>query len=97
MNLQLWSWMLTVVGVTTLFLTLRHSPWGWVLGVCAQVLWFSYGTATKQWGFLVSSLAYGSIYVVNYRRWRADLAAWRRRREPQPEKAEEPQHSAAGA
>lgn len=86
MSYQLWSWLLTIVGVSTLFLTLRRSPWGWVLGCCAQCLWLAYGIYTRQWGFLVSSMAYGGVYAVNYRRWRVDMSAWRQqRRKPAPE------------
>lgn len=89
MNPQLWSWMLTVVGVSALFLTLRRSPWGWVLGSSAQLLWFAYAIATRQWGFLASCLTYGTVYALNFRRWRADLAARRApaHTEPEPETA----------
>lgn len=77
MNFQLWSWILTTVGVCALYLTLRRSVWGFLVGSFAQVLWLAYAITTKQWGFLVSCFAYSSVYVISFRRWRAELAAAR--------------------
>jgi len=67
---QWWSWALTVVGVFGLWLAGRRSPWGWAVGIGAQVLWLAYAIATRQWGFLVSCFAYGAVYVKNFRSWR---------------------------
>lgn len=75
MNVQLWSWMLTAVGVFGLYLAGRRSPWGWAVGIAAQALWFAYAVSTRQWGFVVSCFAYAWVYVRNFRRWRADLRA----------------------
>ena len=75
MNPQLWSWILTAVGVCSLYLAGRRSVWGWAVGIGAQMLWFAYAVTTKQWGFLVSCFAYGSVYVINFRRWRAETAS----------------------
>lgn len=72
---QWWSWALTVVGVFGLYLAGKRSPWGWVVGIGAQILWLAYALATRQWGFLVSCFAYGFVYVKNFRSWRrADQA-----------------------
>lgn len=67
---QLWSWGLTVVGVFGLYLAGKKSPWGWAVGIVAQILWLTYAIVTKQWGFLFSSFAYGFVYVKNFRAWR---------------------------
>ena len=75
MNPQLWSWILTAVGVTGLWLAGRHSPWGWAVGIGAQVLWLAYALSTRQWGFLVSCGAYGWVYVRNFRQWRREASA----------------------
>lgn len=69
---QYWSWALTVVGVTGLWLAGRKSPWGWAVGIGAQVLWLAYAITTRQWGFLFSCAAYSWVYVTNFRRWRAE-------------------------
>lgn len=73
MNYQLWSWILTAVGVFGLWLAGRRSPWGWAVGIAAQVLWLAYAVTTRQWGFLVSCFAYGTVYLRNFRKWRAEV------------------------
>jgi len=68
---QLWSWGLMVVGVTGLYLAGRGGRAtiaGWVVGAAAQILWFIYAIVTKQYGFLVSAIAYGSIIALNLRK-----------------------------
>lgn len=71
---QSWSWILTAVGVFGLYLAGRRSPWGWAVGIAAQVLWFAYSISTRQWGFLVSCFAYGAVYSRNFVRWRREIA-----------------------
>ena len=66
-----WSWILTAVGVFGLYPAGRKSPWGWAVGIGAQVLWFAYAVTTRQYGFVASCLAYGAVYVRNFRAWRA--------------------------
>lgn len=64
-----WSWILTAVGVTGLYLAGRKNWIGWAVGLGAQVLWLAYAVTTRQWGFLVSAGAYGWVYFTNLRRW----------------------------
>lgn len=64
-----WSYILTAVGITGIWLAGRKSRVGWAVGLFAQVLWIVYAIATKQWGFIVSSLAYGTVYARNWIRW----------------------------
>lgn len=66
---EVWSWILTAVGVFGLWLAGRKDRRGWMVGVAAQGLWIAYATATEQWGFYVSALAYGWVYVRNARAW----------------------------
>lgn len=77
--MQLWSWILTAVGVTGLFLAGRGGWAGWAVGLGVQVLWLAYAIVTKQYGFIVSAFAYGWVNVVNIqrviKRRRADAAA----------------------
>jgi len=68
-----WSWLLTAVGVTGLYLAGRRSRWGWAIGLAAQVLWIAYALVSRQYGFIVSALAYGAVYARN-------LVAWSRER-----------------
>jgi hypothetical protein len=41
-----------------------------MVGIGAQVLWIAYATATQQWGFYISALAYGWVYVKNALAWK---------------------------
>jgi nicotinamide riboside transporter PnuC len=70
MSVQWWSWLLTAVGVFGLYLAGRRNPYGWAVGLFAQTLWIAYATATKQYGFYASALAYGWVYAKNFRAWR---------------------------
>lgn len=68
--MNLWSWLLTSVGVLGLFLAGRKLWWAWLIGLFAQILWFAYALTTKQYGFIVSAFAYGWVYARNARSWR---------------------------
>lgn len=72
--MQYWSWILTVVGVFGLWLAGRKSPWGWAVGLGAQVLWVSYALTSRQYGFLVSAFAYGFVYLKNFLAWRKPIS-----------------------
>lgn len=67
---QWWSWILTAIGISGLWAVGSKKAWGWFVGISAQVLWVAYSLATEQYGFLVSALAYGTVYVRNYLSWR---------------------------
>lgn len=79
-----WSWLLTLVGVSGLWLAGRRSAWGWAVGLSAQGLWIAYALATSQTGFLVSAFVYGSVYLKNF-------LAWRKTPSISPEIQEEPE------
>jgi hypothetical protein len=64
----LWSWLLTAVGITGLFVVSRGRTWGWLINIAGQVLWLAYAIVTGQHGFIVASLLYGGVFVLNYRR-----------------------------
>lgn len=64
-----WSWLLTAVGVTGLWAAGSKKAWGWAVGIGAQALWIAYALATDQYGFLLSALAYGTVYVRNFLAW----------------------------
>lgn len=67
---QWWSWLLTAVGVTGLWAAGSRKSWGWLIGLGAQVLWVGYALQSKQYGFLVSAVAYGTVYARNFKSWR---------------------------
>ncbi len=64
-----WSYLLTAVGVFGLFLAGRRIWWSWYVGVGAQVLWLAYALTTDQYGFILSALAYGWVYLRNALSW----------------------------
>lgn len=66
----LWSYLLTVVGVTGLVMAGRRQAVGWAIGLGAQGLWVAYAVATRQWGFIISAGAYGTVYARNWLAWR---------------------------
>lgn len=70
---QWWSWLLTAVGVTGIYVSGKKNYWGWGIGLGAQVLWLAYAISTQQWGFLVSCFAYGTVYAKNFLRWRREI------------------------
>ena len=67
-----WSWLLTIVGVTGIYVAGRKSYWGWAIGLGAQALWLAYSIQTHQYGFTASCLVYGAVYAKNLRKWRRD-------------------------
>lgn len=69
--MSLWSWVLTAVGVTGLYLAGRKVWWAWFVGLGAQFLWLAYAIVTRQYGFVVSAFAYGWVYAKNARSWSA--------------------------
>lgn len=64
-----WSYLLTAVGFLGLWLAGRRWPAGWLIGFLAQGLWIAYATATHQYGFYISALAYGFVYAKNFLAW----------------------------
>lgn len=69
---QFWSWILAAVGILGIYLAGRKNSAGWLVGMFAQVLWLAYAIATRQWGFLFTSVAYGAIYTKNWIKWRRE-------------------------
>lgn len=70
-----WSWLLTAVGLVGLWAAGSRKSYGWLIGLGAQALWIAYALATEQHGFLVSAVAYGAVYLRNWRRARRATSA----------------------
>ena len=69
MNDQLWSWLLTAVGLSCFWLAGRRVWWCWYIGLGGQVAWLAYSLITQQWGFLVGVAAYSIVYTRNAIQW----------------------------
>ena len=65
-----WAYPLTAVGVFGLHAAGSKKSWGWLVGLGAQFLWIAYALHTEQYGFLISAVAYGSVYARNFRAWK---------------------------
>ena len=70
-----WSMLLAGVGVAACWLTGQKDSRGWLVAVAVQFLWIAYAIATRQWGFILSALAYGFVSARGWYRWRCDEKA----------------------
>ena len=70
-----WSFALAAIGILGIYLAGRKNLWGWALGVTAQLLWIVFAVVTQQWGFILSALAYGWVYGLNWWKWHRDTKA----------------------
>lgn len=64
-----WSYILAIVGIFGLYLAGNKVKWAWLIGAAAQVLWIIYGIVTKQYGFILSAVAYAWVYLRNHFKW----------------------------
>jgi len=69
--MSLWSFALAGLGIAQIVLTGRKLRIGWVVGMATSALWFVYGLATEQYGFLISAMVFGMIHYRNWRSWSA--------------------------
>lgn len=67
--MEYWSWILTLFGVLGIFLAGKKNKWGWIIGIFSQFLWIAFALVTAQYGFIVASVLYGSIYAKNFISW----------------------------
>lgn len=58
-----WSYVLAAVGVTGLWIAATKPRIGWWFNISAQVIWIAYAVTTKQWGFLITAIAYAVVYT----------------------------------
>lgn len=75
---EVWSWVLTAVGLTCFFLAGRKVWWAWYVGIAGQALWLTYSLVTAQWGFLAGVVAYTAVYAKNAHSWTAEHRSSRR-------------------
>jgi nicotinamide riboside transporter PnuC len=65
----MWSWVLASIGIFGVYLTTSKKVAGFAVGLGAQVLWITYGVTTKQYGFVMSAIGFGSMNVLGLYRW----------------------------
>lgn len=66
------SWLLTFYSLFGVWLVGRKKIEGWLVGLSCQALWLFYALSTHQYGFIVSSVVFAVVYVINYRKWKAE-------------------------
>ena len=65
----LWSYVLAVIGITAMLLAGKKRVIAWPIGLISQIVWASYAIATRQWGFLISAIAFSAVYARNWYLW----------------------------
>ena len=66
----MWSWVLAVVGITGIFFVGRKTVWGWLVLMVNECLWVAYALHTRQYGFILASIGYGTVYIKSYVKWK---------------------------
>jgi len=67
--MELWSWILAVIGVTGIFFVGKKVVWAWLVLLVNEFIWIAYAITTKQYGFIVMATAYAIVYVRSYLSW----------------------------
>lgn len=78
---QLWSWIVTIVGVVGFFLAGKKLWWAWYWGLGTQVLWTVYAIVSNQPAFFVSVLLYSFVYGKNAWSWTKEHLEQKARKE----------------
>lgn len=69
-----WSALLAVSALASAWIIGNHRWWGWAVAVALQLLWISYGTITRQWGFIASAVLFGGLNIRNMIKWKREQA-----------------------
>lgn len=65
-----WSVLLSAIGILGIYLAGRNNHLGWLVGFGAQFLWLCFALTTQQYGFIFSAVAYGTVYYLNWKKWK---------------------------
>ena len=67
-----WSYVLAAIGVAGIFFVGRKTIWGWLILIFNEALWITYALITNQYGFILSAIAYGIVYIRSYIHWKRE-------------------------
>lgn len=70
--MELWSWILAVIGILGIYFVGKKTLWGWLILLVNECIWIAYALDTKQYGFIISALAYAAVYIRSYIHWKRD-------------------------
>lgn len=71
---QMIPWATSIVTLYAMYVIGKKRWWGWLIGLCNQVLWVTLAVAFKTWGLLPLTVALIVLYTKNLLGWRADEA-----------------------
>lgn len=64
------SFALAPFGLFGMYIAGKRLAWGWMFSIFTQVLWVTYALAITQYGMIIGSMGYLTVYIKNYRKWR---------------------------
>jgi len=70
--MEYWSWILAAIGITGIFFVGKKTVWGWLILLVNEFIWIAYAVSTKQYGFIISALAYAAVYIRSYIHWKRE-------------------------
>lgn len=69
MSTNTFSYILSAVSLTSLWLMGNKNKLGIVVGLVGQILWLAYALMLKQYGLIIGVVAYTIIHVRNLIKW----------------------------
>jgi hypothetical protein len=87
---QIWSWIVTIVGVIGWWFVGKKYWWSWFIGLFCQILWFIYATVSSQPAFYISVLLYTAVYGKNAIAWTGEHFRKKARRDDSAELFKKP-------
>lgn len=69
---MIWSFVLSGLGVVSLYLTGKRLRVGWAVGLFNSCLWVVYAITSGQYGFLMSTGVFIWVQTLNWIRWGKD-------------------------
>lgn len=69
MSANTFSYILSAVSLTSLWLMGNKNKLGIVVGLVGQILWLTYALMLKQYGLIIGVVAYTIIHIRNLLKW----------------------------
>ena len=68
----LWSWTITILGLTSTWLLAHHKTTGWPTAITTNITWITYAIQTHQPTFILAAGAYIALNIHGWRTWHHD-------------------------